>query len=99
MMNDRTPTPRRPNRASIAAAIGSIVVITAGFVVQALRRGYGFPRYLLQADYIVSILVCTAVSVALMWRWRRHLGWFQVPLAPALTYTMLVLIARALRES
>ncbi len=89
------------DRATLAAIVAlalSIVAITIGFIVQALRRGYGFPMYLLHADYVVSIIVCSALSVALMWRWRRRLGWFQVPLAPVATYTLLALIGEALRS-
>ncbi len=84
--------------ASIVALAFSIVAITIGFIVQALRRGYGFPMYLLHADYVVSIIVCSALSVALMWRWRRRLGWFQVPMAPVATYTLLALLGEALRS-
>jgi uncharacterized membrane protein len=82
---------------SIVALAFAIVAITVGFIVQALRRGYGFPMYLLQADYLVSIIACSALSVALMWRWRRRLRWFQVPMAPVMTYTLLTLIGEALR--
>jgi hypothetical protein len=80
---------RRGTRASWVAGIATILVITAGFTVQALRRGYGFPHYLLQLDYLFSLTAATALSLALMWPWRRRLGWFQVPMAPALTYTFL----------
>ncbi len=85
-------------RLSLVAAAFSIIVITTGFIVQAWRRGYGSPMYLLQADYIGSLSACTMLSAVLMWRWRRQLGWFQVPMAPALTYTFLVLIAYAVRS-
>jgi hypothetical protein len=53
---------------------------------------------LLQADYIGSLSVCVLLSFAVMWPWRRQLGWFQVPMAPALTYTFLVLLAYAVRS-
>lgn len=75
-----------------------MATITAGFVVQALRRGYGFPGYLLQADYALSLTAATALSLALMWRWRARLGRFQVPLAPALAYTCLALMAQVWRS-
>jgi hypothetical protein len=83
-------------RASWVAGIATAIVITVGFTVQALRRGYGFPHYLLQVDYAASLIAATALSLALMWPWRRRLGWFQVPMAPALTYTFLALIAQAI---
>jgi uncharacterized membrane protein len=82
--------------ASIVALAFSMVAITIGFIVQALRRGYGFPMYLLHADYVISIIVCSALSVALMWRWRKRLGWFQVPMAPVATYTLLALIGQGM---
>jgi hypothetical protein len=85
---------RRGTRASWVAGILTMLVITAGFTVQALRRGYGFPHYLLQLDYLLSLTGATALSLALMWPWRRRLGWFQVPMAPALTYTFLALLAQ-----
>ncbi|MBP6748740.1 MAG: hypothetical protein KA144_03790 [Xanthomonadaceae bacterium] len=89
---------RTGTRASIVAGAATLAVITLGFVVQALRRGYGFPSYLLQADYALSLTAATALSLALMWRWRARLGWFQVPMAPVLTYTFLALLALALRS-
>ena len=95
----QTPPPARAGtRSSLAAGVVAMLTITAGFVVQALRRGYGFPAYLLQADYALSLTAATTLSLALMWRWRRALGWFQVPMAPALTYTFLALFAQALRS-
>jgi hypothetical protein len=81
------------SRESLAAFVFAIVLITVGFVAQAWRRGYGDPWYLLQADYLISLFASAALSVALMWRWRRKLGWFQLALVPVLTYTLLSLIA------
>lgn len=97
--SQRTRTPARTGtRAWIVAGVATVVVITLGFVAQALRRGYGFPHYLLQADYALSLTAATALSLALMWGWRARLGWFQVPMAPVLTYTLLALLALALRS-
>ena len=97
-----TPTPavapaasaRSGTRASWVAAVCAMAVITLGFTIQALRRGYGFPHYLWQWDYAVSLAAATAVSIAAMWPWRHRLGWFQVPMAPALAYTCLALLAQ-----
>jgi hypothetical protein len=86
---------RSGTRASWVAAIFAMTVITLGFTVQALRRGYGFPHYLWQWDYALSLAAATALSVGAMWPWRHRLGWFQVPMAPALAYTFLALLAQA----
>jgi hypothetical protein len=85
-------------RAAFVAAAFAVLVITSGFIVQAWRRGYGPPMYLLQADYIGSLSLCVMLSFAIMWPWRKRLGWFQVPMAPALTYTFLVLLAYVARS-
>lgn len=102
MSRVRSPPPqasiRIGTRASRVAGIATMTTITAGFVVQALRRGYGFPGYLLQADYALSLIASTALSLAVMWPWRARLGWFQVPLAPALAYTFLALMAQVWRS-
>jgi hypothetical protein len=83
-------------RTSWLAGMFAMMVITVGFIVQALRRGYGFPLYLLQWDYLLSLSLATVLSLALMWPWRHRLGWFQIPMAPALAYMFLALLAEAL---